>query len=68
MFMGEQPVTRRVSPRKLLALLFMLPLTCGTVCLKPSLFLKRLQFAHSQLFISAGLGKLWPRAGSRLSE
>lgn len=46
---------------------FMVPLTCGKVFLKLSLFLKQLQ-SYSQLFISAGAEELWPGAGSHLSK
>lgn len=68
MSMGEQTVSWCVYLKKLFDILSMLPLTCGTVFLKPSLLLKQLQSSHSHLFISAGAEKLWPRATSHLSK
>jgi len=68
MSMEHQSVSWCVYLKKLFALLSMLPLTCGRVFLKLSLFLKQLPSSHSQLFISDGAEKLWPRAGSRLSK
>lgn len=67
MSMAEQTVIWFVYLIKL-SDLSMLPLTCGTVFLKPSLFLKQLPSSHSHLFISAGAEKLWPRAASHLSK
>lgn len=66
--MGEQTVSWGVYFKKLSDLLSVLSLTCGTVFLKPSLFLKQLQSSHSHLFISAGAEKLWARAASHLSK
>lgn len=67
MSIEEQTVSWCVYLRKL-SDLSVPPLTCGTVFLKPSLFLKQLQSSHSHLFISAGAEKLWPRAASHLSK